>query len=293
MAGNPIKPRDEDNPVGQSQKIRRARGAWRKHIRPIRKWMLEEFAAIPVRQIESNSGRFVVNRYEFQVSPSRLEQFISDLFRRLQDEKLNRAFWEQIRLSYERGTGDEVINLQTISEGAYERTVLGVIRGTPWQQRVALIQARVFEEMRGFEEDTGLQLARVLRNGVENGLAPKEIARDIRKRFDVSQTRANRIARTEVTQAYRRARWDEDADANERLGISTGLLWFSALSETTRHWHASRHGEVYTQDAVREFYSDGANAINCKCSQASVLLDENGEPRNKEFVARVRKRFTG
>ena len=293
MSGNPVIPRNADNPVGQSRKIRAARKLWREHIKPIRRWMLDELAAIPVTQIEANAGSFVVNRYEFKISAEALKRFITELYRRLQDERLNAKFWQQVKASYERGTGDEVVNLQTITDGRYERTVLGVIRSQPWQQRVALIQARVFEEMRGFEGDVGADLSRVLRNGVENGLNPKGIAKTIRKRFDVSQSRANRIARTEVTQAYRRARWDEDADANQRLGIRTGLLWFSALSETTRHWHASRHGEVYTQEEVREFYSEGGNAINCKCSQSSVLLDENGEPRNKDFVAKVRARYAG
>lgn len=292
MPGNPVKPRNEDNPVGQSAKIRKSREVWREHIRPIRKWLIKELKAIPATQIEANAGRFTVNRYEFQVSPAQLERFIDELFNRLGDAQMRRRFWEPIRASYERGTGDEVTNLQTISDGAYERTVLGVIRSKPWQQRVALIQARVFEEMKGFEGETGTQLARVLRTGVENGTNPLTIARDIRKRFDVSQSRANRIARTEVTQAYRRARWDEDADANQRLEIRTGLLWFSALSETTRHWHADRHGKVYTQDEVREFYSEGANSINCQCSQSSVLLDGNGQPANPDFVAEVRSRYT-
>lgn len=293
MAGNPAKPRSEDNPVGQSQKIRRARAAWRRHVAKVQKWLLQEFRKIPTTQLEANAGRFVVNRYEFAISTAALEQFITELYRRLTNRNLNAEFWEQVRLAYERGTGDEVTNLQTISEGAYERTVLGVIRSQAWQQRVALIQSRVFEEMEGFEGDVGLKLARVLRQGVENGLNPRDIEKDLRKEFQLSQTRANRIARTEVTQAYRRARWDEDEDANQRLEIRTGLIWFSALAENTRHWHASRHGQIYTQTEVREFYATGANAINCQCSQSSVLLDENGEPRNKKFVAEVRQRYTG
>lgn len=293
MPGNPVIPRNEENPVGQSRKVRAARKLWREHIKPIRRWMLNELAAIPVTQIEANSGSFVVNRYEFNISAEALERFITELYRRLQDERLNAKFWQQVKAAYERGTGDEVVNLQTISDGRYERTILGVIRSQPWQQRVALIQARVFEEMRGFEGDVGADLSRVLRNGVENGLNPKDIAKTIRKRFDVSQSRANRIARTEVTQSYRRARLDEDADANQRLGIRTGLLWFSALSETTRHWHASRHGEVYTQEEVREFYAEGGNSINCLCSQASVLLNDEGKPLNQDFVDKVRKRYTG
>jgi SPP1 gp7 family putative phage head morphogenesis protein len=147
--------------------------------------------------------------------------------------------------------------------------------------------------MEAFEGDTANDLARVLRVGVENGLNPREVAGDIRARFSVSQSRANRIARTELTMAYRRARMDEDADSNQRLGILTKLLWYSARSETTRPWHASRHGLLYTQEEVREFYSRGAEAINCKCSVASVAVNEDGEPLNEKFVKEIREQYTG
>jgi SPP1 gp7 family putative phage head morphogenesis protein len=288
MPGNPARPTHQNNPVGQTRKIRAARGAWRKHARGVRKWVLAWLRDIPATQIEANAGRITVNRYEYQISPAELDRFVAELARRLANEGVNTAYWQQVRAAYEQGTGDEVVNLQTITDGLYEREVLGVIQSQAWQQRVALIQARVFEEMRGFEGDTARDLARVLRGGVENGLNPREVAGTIRKRFDVSQSRANRIARTEITQAYRRARWDEDADAQQRLDIRTGLLWFSALSETTREWHAARHGQVYTQEQVRRFYSEGANAINCQCSQSSVLLDENGQPANQAFIDRVK-----
>ena len=45
-----------------------------------------------------------------------------------------------------------------------------------------------------------------------------------------------------------------------------GILWFSALTPTSRDSHAERHGVIYTTDEVRSFYSKDENSKNCLCS---------------------------
>jgi len=290
MAGNPAKPKHPSNPVGQTKKIREARRDWAAHIKPIQKWLLQQFEQIPRQEIASNVGKLHVNLYVYQISAERLNAIVAELVQRVASETTKRRWLSYVREAYTQGTGQQVINLQNIAGEQYNRTLAEVLRSDSWLTRIAMIESRVFEQMESFEGDTATDLARVLRRGVENGLNPREVAGDIRARFGVSQSRANRISRTEITQAYRRSRLDEDADANRRLGIRTKLLWFSALSPTTRQWHASRHGLLYDQDEVREFYSESANSIACKCSQASVAVDENGEPLNPKFVEEVRAR---
>lgn len=293
MAGNPALPRHPTNPVGQTAVIRQARRDWSKHIKQVQKWLLARFEEIPRQRMEANWGRITVNRYDYQVSAGLMNSILEELVTRLASGPTKSRWLNYVRDSYRKGTAEEVINLQNIAGDRYPRTVASVFRSDPWLTRIALIEARVFEEMKGLEGDTARELGRVLSHGVENGLAPREVADSIRERFSVSQSRANRIARTEITGAYRRARLDEDEDANKRLAIRTGLLWFSALSPTSRQWHMAKHGIVHTQEEVREFYSTGGNAINCKCSQASVLLDKDGNPENPKFIESVRSRYTG
>ena len=309
MPGNPHKPTHPDNPVGQTQRIRQTRTAWRRHIRPIRKWLIETLQDMPKERITGNirdvfhaanshalapvevcHGTLSVNRYDYLIDANELQRIVDELSRRMSTDEPVRAIEQRVRAAYEQGTGDEVQNLIAISDGQYTREITQVLSSDAWQRRVALIQSRVFEEMRGFQGDTATDLARVLREGVENGLNPRDVARQLRNRFDVSQSRAERLARTEITQAYRRARLDEDEDANQRLGIRTRLLWFSALLPTTRDNHASRHGQTYTQDEVRDFYSQPGESINCRCSQSSVLVDSDGNPVNPGFVEEVRAR---
>ena len=293
MAGNPAKPKHPSNPVGQTARIRKARRDWARHIKQVQAWLLQQFDEIPRHEIASNVGRLHVNRYVYQISAERLNAIVAELVRRVASETTKRRWLGYVREAYTQGTAQEVINLQNIAGEQYNRTLAEVLRSDSWLTRIAMIESRVFEQMEAFEGDTANDLARVLRVGVENGLNPREVAGDIRARFGVSQSRASRIARTEITQAYRRSRLDEDADANRRLGIRTKLLWYSALSPTSRQSHMAKHGTLLTNEEVREFYSQGGEQINCKCSQASVAVNEDGEPLNPKFIEEVRSAYTG
>ena len=82
---------------------------------------------------------------------------------------------------------------------------------------------------------------------------------------------AKRIARTEITNAHRKAIWDEDRKANEIEGIRTKMMQISALIPgRTRHSHALRHGGVYSRKEVDDWYKENGNAINCFLPETKV-----------------------
>ena len=87
--------------------------------------------------------------------------------------------------------------------------------------------------------------------------------------------------------ALRQAQWNETDWAADRLGLNTGLLWLSALKPTTRSWHASRHGKVYTTEQVRDFYAENGNRYNCYCSQIPVLLNDDGSIFNEGLADKL------
>lgn len=283
--GNPILPSSRSNPVGQVRRIREASRAWGRHIQGVRQWLAGEFAKIPREFIRTN--HLHANRYEYAIDLTELRRIIREMERRLGSDAPRVMMVNRVMAAYEEATADSVVNLSRITD-EYTRTVTQVIRSAPYQRRVALIRARVFEEMEGFAGDTARELGRVLSQGIENGLNPRDITGDLSERFGVSRSRAERIARTEITQAHRRGRLDEATEAQERLGIQTKMLWLSALSPTTRENHAARHGNLYTQDEVREFYSDSGESINCKCSQVETLVDDRGNPATPDVVRRVK-----
>jgi len=139
--------------------------------------------------------------------------------------------------------------------------------------------SRAFEEMQGFSGQTAKDLGQVLFRAIQDGENPKQTAKTIRERFGVSKSRAERIARTEITGALRRGRWDEVRETQKKVGDTIRLIHYSALIfGRTRTTHAERHGKIVTVGEQAAWYASNGNAINCLCSQSEVVVDENGEP---------------
>lgn len=111
--------------------------------------------------------------------------------------------------------------------------------------------------------------------------------RVISKRLDVSMSKAKTIAQTEQVGALREAQWNETTWVQDRLGLRTKLLHLSALKPTTRAWHASRHGKLYTVEEVREWYSKDGNRFNCYCSQIPAVVDEKDNVVNIGLAKRL------
>jgi SPP1 gp7 family putative phage head morphogenesis protein len=121
------------------------------------------------------------------------------------------------------------------------------------------------------------------------GQNPRVIAKSIRERIGVSQSRAATIARTEIPNALRQARMDETLSAQESLGIQTKEMHLSALSPTTRPDHAARHARLFSIQEQKEWWARDANSINCKCSTVSVLVGDDGEPLTPSIIERAKK----
>lgn len=286
--GQPPLPRGwKKNPAGQVTRIKREQRRMRVALRDVQAYVLEAFENIPRREIAANAQGLTVNAYDYLIDLVELERIVAEIARRLGDLP-DDELWQAVRAAYEEGTGDEVVNLAAITDD-YTREITQIIQSDPWQRRVALVRARVLEEMRTFEGDTANDLRRVLSEAVENGTNPMQVKERISERFGVSMSRAERIARTEIVGSYRRARWDEDRDANERLGIRTGLLWISGFLPDSRRWHLALNGRVVTQEFVRDFYRDPGNSVNCVCNQVSVLLDDDGNVTTPSVVDRVKQ----
>jgi SPP1 gp7 family putative phage head morphogenesis protein len=292
---NPILPRNKKNPSNTGRILRRTDKVIKQRLLQAQRLVLARFNSIPFRIVDAETGA-VVNReiryiYELDANliaqtsefiESIIEQFI--LENRSPDYFLNQA----IEDAYQLGTGEAVINLGGISDD-YNRSIVQVLSSPAYRSRLQFIQARSFETMVGFAGDTRADLARVLGEGMASGQSPRVIAKSVRQRFGVAKSRAERIARTEVNMAHRRAKWEESDSARDDLGVFTRELHLSALLPTTRRTHAARHGTLHTTTDQEEWYQKDGNAINCLCSTIEVLTDKSGSPENPAFVAKVKK----
>lgn len=281
---DPIMPASKTDPAGQSRRIREAMARVDKAIRAAEASLLLALKNMPVRAVNAA-------RYDYQIDLDQLRIIVDQIAAQL------RAGIGPVQQAaggaYTEGTAAASVNLSRLTED-YARPLTSLLSSEPFLRRSSLIGARVFEEMDGFAGETARDLGRVLMQGMQDGRNPLDVARDIKAQFAASKVRAERIARTEINGALRRGRLDEAQDAQERLGIKTGMLWASALSPTTRASHAKRHGRVYSLDEVRDFYSRSGEGVNCKCTQVEVLLDDNGKPtstRAIERMAKARKAF--
>lgn len=274
--------------------------------------MLALFDAIPRDRVNADTGTVLNSKlpddhylyanqnitYEYQLSAQILEQINAEIDAILKRHYLGTELpqplpdwfmYTAIDDTYSLGTANALANLEAITDQAMP-DLITTITQPAYINRVALIRARVFENMKGLTDSMRADISDTMARGMQSGLGPREIAKNLRGRVGVSLSRANRIARTEINVAHRRAGWEQDRDARQRLGIRTGLMHISALLPTTRKTHADRMGNVYTEQEVEEWYSKDANSIQCRCAQISVLLDENGQPTDKKLQERLQER---
>lgn len=240
----------------------------------------------------------VVNKkYQFDLDPNYLSIILRD-GELMVDEALlqggefnNFFFNEYVSTAYERGTAQEYANLaqQSTAYAATQQSVATVLLSEPYQLRMALVRARVFEEMKGLSAQVKTDMARILTDGIARGLNPREVARNLNEQSGIEIRRANRVARTEITTALRRARMDEADEASEVLNLETRQVHISALSPTTRPNHASRHGKIFTTDEQRDWWASDGNSINCKCSTVTILTDKEGSPYNETLLNKLKE----
>lgn len=224
---------------------------------------------------------------------------LADLLQRVQlilDDYLleggSNSLWalQYVAAEYERGTQQAFTNLSVQSPIYEQQTTLAQLLSSPaYQNQVAAAYVSTYSDWRLESDRARGDLANVISDAVGRGINPRETARIISQRLDVSMVRAKNMAQTEQVGALREAQWNETEWSKERLGLNTALLHLSALKPTTRTSHAFWHGKTRTVEEVREWYSRDGNRFHCYCSQIPVILDEDGKIVNAGMVDRLTK----
>lgn len=194
------------------------------------------------------------------------------------------------------GTAQTVANLGNMSASyGAARRLEEVVFSEPYRTRVAVAQVRSLDHWTGLAAGAKSELSQIIGRAVVDGKNPKQVERELVERLGVKRSEAFRYAQTDIPGTLREAKWAEADHAEETMGLRLGLLWTSALLATTRPWHASRAGKVYTTEEVRRFYGERGNRYNCFCGQTECLLDEDGKPMLsdalKSTLAKNRRRW--
>jgi len=315
-ARKPILPRSWADPAGQDKRERAAMADFKRRIAACGKAYQDLLARIDFESYTVNRTelkpvyapgtrrvvsmqRLAVNaiRYEFRTDPSvflSLTQATQRLVDAIMLEGGESSLWFSLQYvlpAYQQGTAMEWANLgaQSVEYRRARGELWQLLQTDVYQRRIALIRGREFELMQGLSAGIKQQMSQVLTQGLVTGLGPREIGRRLSAQVGIEQRRANRIARTEIGQAMRTARMQEDVQAMQDFGFRTMQLHLSALSPTTRLTHAARHGTLHTVEEQEAWWSEDGNAINCKCSTIAVLVDKEGKPLSPGIVAAARK----
>lgn len=232
-------------------------------------------------------------------------QQLADLLERMQlilDDYLleggSNNLWalDYVATEFERGTQSAYTNLSAQSQVYAQQTTMQALLSSPaYQNQVAAAYVSTYSDWKGISDAARADLANVISDAIGRGVNPRETARIISKRLDVSMGKAKTIAQTEQVGALREANWSETDWASERLGLNTGLLHLSALKPTTRQTHAFWHGKVRTVAEVREWYAVNGNKYHCYCGQIPVLINDDGRIFNEglaDKLAAERKQWT-
>lgn len=286
----PILPSNPADPTGVDKLERGAMREFTRRMKRVARAYKAALERIP-------AGPAVNRRYSYRLDQFLLSMLLGELDQAVDniifgDQHGNLWFFDQyVEVAATRGTAQAFANLsqQSPAYRAGRESVQNILRSEAYRRRMALVRARVFEEMKGLSGGVKADMARVLTDGVGRGLNPREVARNLTDQAGIETRRAHKIARSEVTTALRRARWDEAEEAQEEYGLQTKLMHMSALSPTTRASHAARHARLYTVEQVRDWYSQDGNSINCKCSQTEVMVDDDGKPIVPGIVARAKQ----
>lgn len=240
------------------------------------------------RLYQVNAGKFI-----YDMTPQELAELLEAVQGILDDYLLDGGENNQWAMDYivaeaQRGTLEAFNNLSQQSQVYANQTTLQQLLSSPgYQNQIASARLTTFSDWKAISDAARADLTGIIADAVARGVSPRDTAQVISKRLDVSMYKAKTIAQTEQVGALRQAQWNETDWAADRLGLNTGLLWLSALKPTTRSWHASRHGKVYTTEEVRDFYSEMKNRANCYCSQIPVLLTDDGQIYNEGLADKL------
>ena len=137
MVAQPLVPRSRTNPVGQTERIKRARRATNVRLRRIERKLIAEIERTPT---ELQNGRLLNNNfYEYLISLDVLKAIVAVLTSDLKDVGQD-TLAEMVKQAYKEGRSKTSANLSRVSDD-YTREITQLLASRPVQRRAALAAA--------------------------------------------------------------------------------------------------------------------------------------------------------
>jgi len=242
-------------------------------------------------------------RYEYTLDSSMMDATMAAIHRILVGDILSGSeFWTtrfflnpNLNEASRDGLTDSFESALRITEGTSAEASIAVISAEQQLQqpayldRLRLVHGRTFESMKGLTDEMTAQLRVTLTEGMARGVGIRDLKGMINNRLGIGMGRAERIARTEINNAYRGAYLQEAKNLNEDAlkDDEWEILQVhrSALSMTTRFDHGKRHALMFTIRQQTDWWATGSNSINCLCSTLDVLVNKKtGEVLQSKMI---------
>ena len=301
--GTPVVPRSKVDPTRSAKQVTAMfRGIEERYlgIKRALKALFDQRLTGREREVNSHNWQFLchdhgedmrlyqvnVGKFIYDMSAQELADLLEAVQSILDDYLLDggeQNLWamDYVVAEAQRGTLEAFNNLSQQSQVyASQKTLQQLLSSPGYLNQISAARLTTFSDWKVISDTARGDLANIITDAVARGVNPRETASVISKRLDVSMSKAKTIAQTEQVGALRQAQWNETDWAADRLGVNTG---------TTRTWHASRHGKVYTTEEVRDFYAENGNRYNCYCSQIPVLLNDDGSIFNEGLEEKLKK----
>ncbi len=171
-----------------------------------------------------------------------------------------------VESSYKKGVQRAYVDVNKVRTDFYEGTqsqfLQEAFHAPEALSKLALLNTRTFEELRGVTAAMSQQMGRALADGVAKGQGPVTIAREMTKVVEgITRKRANVIARTEVIHAHA----EGQLDSFDRLGVEelNVVAEWSVADGTACAACLDMEGQTMTVDEARGLIPLHPN---CRCS---------------------------
>lgn len=279
---NPVIPGTSKDRTGAGAILRRAGAEINRRWVSLARDVLAIFDGLQVLALNDDRGpavRYAIQPEQLATIAAELQATVARWIAEKRD--IANVFWWDgfVEDAHRLGTAQSWANLANLSTAyAAARQLEAIIYSEPYRNRISAAKFKSYEHWTGLAAEQRSALAQIIGRAVADGQSPTVARRLIVERLEVGKAKALAYAQTDITDTLRQARMQEADTARETMNLQIGMLWTSALIPTTRPWHASRNGRVYTTAEVRAFYAERGNRYNCRCGVTECLLDSDGKP---------------
>lgn len=253
-------------------------------MREVKKRFNKIISQIKEKLVEEDYLRLKVNQYSFPLSEDKIKGFM-DWLKKLEEKELFKIVsypgtrtgissqWtdKYIAFAYTKGIArarQEMISTGLEVPSLSEYSVQLSLKQPAHLDRIGIIYARVFEDLKGITSAMDAQISRVLADGMIQGLGPRDIAKSIAEKIDsIGISRATTLARTEVIRAHHLANINEYRQYGIEL-VGVKAEWRTVGDNRVCELCAPRDGKIYSLDKIEPLIPLHPN---CRCMAVPII----------------------